>query len=276
MAGRAACRGEVEPWSKQHVYLYNGGDGLVAGWQDAKALRARLQAADVAELLDGRLPLVLPEGLTLSSITIDRDRRFATISAVERREHREREPSRDRVEVEAAGRTVELLAYVRAVTRGLLTFRWDLVTNTAALHITQGGSGYDYEDAEQRFARLVQPFLSFDRRVRSRCSSPSLEAPARRAARSCRRRPSRAQRYATTSETGTDGVVDRGVHRLLVGSALAEASSASSAIRTKSLAPSTGYCARSRPPSEATYSPWRSRPAACAIAPRVGASAFRS
>jgi len=22
---------EVEPWSKQHVYLYNGGDGLVAG-----------------------------------------------------------------------------------------------------------------------------------------------------------------------------------------------------------------------------------------------------
>jgi hypothetical protein len=29
-------------------------------------------------------------------------------------------------------------------TRGLLTFRWDLLTNTAALHITQSGRGYDY------------------------------------------------------------------------------------------------------------------------------------
>src|SRR5207244_11969005 len=70
---------------------------------------------------------------------------------------------RDRVEVDPAGRTIELLAYVHVVTRGLLTFRWDLLTNTAALHITQAGSGYNYEDAEQRFAQLVEPFLAFDR-----------------------------------------------------------------------------------------------------------------
>src|SRR6266508_6460423 len=52
---------EVEPWSKQHVYLYNGGDGLVADWQDGNALRGRLRAANLAEVLDARLPLVLPE-----------------------------------------------------------------------------------------------------------------------------------------------------------------------------------------------------------------------
>lgn len=33
---------EVEPWSKQHVYLYDGGDGLVEGWRDNDALGARL------------------------------------------------------------------------------------------------------------------------------------------------------------------------------------------------------------------------------------------
>src|SRR5205085_1974546 len=33
---------EVEPWSKQHVFLYNGGDGLVQGWRDTGALRERL------------------------------------------------------------------------------------------------------------------------------------------------------------------------------------------------------------------------------------------
>ncbi len=148
------------------MFLYNGGDGLVQGWRDGNALRARLAEANVAELLDARLPLVLPEELSLSSITVD-DGRFVTISAVERREYREREPSRDRVEVDPAGRTIELLAYVHVVTRGLLTFRWDLVTNTAALHITQSGRGYVYEEAEERFARLVQPFLAFDRFTRT-------------------------------------------------------------------------------------------------------------
>lgn len=158
---------EVEPWSKQHVFLYEGGSGLTQGWRDANALRAQLTEANVVELLGARLPLVLPEELSLSSITVDGDRRFVTISAVERREYREREPSRDRVEVDTAGRTIELIAYVNVVTRGLLTFRWDLVTNTAALHITQSGRGYVYEEAEQRFARLVQPFLAFDRFTRT-------------------------------------------------------------------------------------------------------------
>lgn len=157
---------EVEPWSKQHVYLYGGSDDLVGGWQDADGLRARLTAANVVELLDGRLPLVLPEELALSAIRVDQGR-FVTITAVERREYRERVPSRDRVEIDAAGRTIEWLAYVHVVTRGLLTFRWDLLSNTAALHITQAGRGYVYEDAEQRFARLVQPFLSFDRFTRT-------------------------------------------------------------------------------------------------------------
>lgn len=62
---------EVEPWSKQHVVLYNGADGLTQGWDNDSALRARLAEADVAELLDERLPLVLPEELTLSSIRIE-------------------------------------------------------------------------------------------------------------------------------------------------------------------------------------------------------------
>lgn len=61
------------------------------------------------------------------------------------------------------GRVIEFRAYFHVVTRGLLTLRWDLLTNTAALHITQGSSGYSYDDAEGRFARLVQPFLAFDR-----------------------------------------------------------------------------------------------------------------
>src|SRR6266487_3774187 len=90
---------EVEPWGKQHVFLFVGGDGLVEDWEDADALRARLAEANTPNLLDGRLPLALPEELTLSSIRVE-DGRFVTITAVERRESREREPSRDRAEVD--------------------------------------------------------------------------------------------------------------------------------------------------------------------------------
>ena len=53
---------EVEPWAKQHVFLFDGGDGLVEGWQDMDTLRGQLAEANVAELLDGRLPLGLPGG----------------------------------------------------------------------------------------------------------------------------------------------------------------------------------------------------------------------
>jgi len=151
---------EVEPWSKQHVFIYDGGDGLVEDWRDADAARARLEEAGVAELLDERLPLVLPEELTLSSVRLEQGR-FVTITAVERRDYRERDSSRDRIE-EVDGRIVELRAYVHVVTRGLLRFRWDLLTNTATLHVTQGASGYVYDEAEARFAQLVQPFLAFD------------------------------------------------------------------------------------------------------------------
>jgi hypothetical protein len=153
---------EVEPWAKQHVILYDGGDRLVEGWQDSEALRVRLGEANVAQLLDGRLPLGLPEELTLSSIRVEHNR-VVTIAAVERRRYREHDQSLDREEVDAMGRRVDFLAYVHVITRGLLIFRWDLLTNTASLHMTQGERGYDYGGAERRFAELVRPFLDLAR-----------------------------------------------------------------------------------------------------------------
>jgi hypothetical protein len=109
---------------------------------------------------------MLPAQLTLSSIRVD-ESRLVTITAVERRESSQRVPGQDRVETDDAGQRIELKAYVRVVTRGLLMFRWDLLTNTGALHITQGDRPYDYDEAEQRFGALVRAFLAFDRFRRS-------------------------------------------------------------------------------------------------------------
>jgi hypothetical protein len=153
---------EVEPWGKQHVFLYDGSDRMVEGWRNSDALRARLGHAHVRQLLDARLPLMLPDQLTLSSIRVE-DSRSVIITAVERRESDLREPGQDRAAIDSAGRRIELRAYVHVVTRGLLMFRWDLVPNTATLHMTQGDRPYDYDDAERRFGDLVRPFLDFDR-----------------------------------------------------------------------------------------------------------------
>jgi hypothetical protein len=66
---------EVEPWAKQHVFLYTGGDGLVGDWEDIERLRTRLREAGYGDLLDARLPVVLPEEATLSAITVTRPTR---------------------------------------------------------------------------------------------------------------------------------------------------------------------------------------------------------
>jgi hypothetical protein len=153
---------EVEPWSKQHVYLFDGDDGIVNAWRDPARVHQRLARANLAELLNAHLPLILPVQLTLSSIRVEEER-YVTISAVERREHNEHEEWRDYEQNLDDGDVVEWRAFVRRVTRGLVTFRWDLTANTATLHITQGESGYDYAGVKDRFGNLVATFLAFDR-----------------------------------------------------------------------------------------------------------------
>jgi len=147
----------VIPFGKQHIFLLNGPEAEIDKWRDSSYVKTLLDKNNVSQYLNARLPLILPEALSLSWIEYERAR-FINIYAVERRDHWERQDEYDeRKQLEDV--EIELRAYSHQVTRGVVIFGWDLVSNTATLQISQLASGSRYEEVEDRFADLVKQWL---------------------------------------------------------------------------------------------------------------------
>lgn len=147
----------MAPWGKQHVFLYNGPRGDLRAWKDPDHVLGVLEQHRLGKLFNARLPLVLPNKLTLSSVT-HADGRLR-ITAVQKREYAERTPEHDEEKETNEGERVSLKAYVHHLTRTLATFEWDLNGNVAMLQITQLQREGDYEDVAVEFFGLVSPWL---------------------------------------------------------------------------------------------------------------------
>ena len=148
----------VAPWSKQHVYLFDGPDQIPAQFTAEARFAAHLGQHEVADLLNG-IPLVLPDELTLSAIAYDGQR--LTITAIRRRDYTMREPELDDSAETDEGQRVELRAYIHGTTRGTVIFEWNFTTNKAMLQITELPSGVKYEDVRAEFRTLVTGWLDF-------------------------------------------------------------------------------------------------------------------
>lgn len=148
------------PWGKQHVFLYEGPESEVRKWQKNEYVSNVLTEIGLSKYLNSRLPLILPETLTLSSIEYPRGRELK-IYAVERREHWERKREYDERKTQE-NQKIELRAYVNQVIRGIIVFRWNLVSNNAILQISQLPSGSKYEEVEGRFAELIGSWLNIE------------------------------------------------------------------------------------------------------------------
>jgi hypothetical protein len=147
----------VAPWGKQHVFLYHGPRGDVQAWKDPDHTQRLLKQHRLGKLFNARLPLILPEKLTLSSV-MHADGRLR-ITAVEKREYSERTPEHDEEKVSESGETITLKAYMHHLTRTLGAFEWDLNANVAMLQITQLQMEGDYEEVAEQFFQLVSPWL---------------------------------------------------------------------------------------------------------------------
>jgi len=151
---------EVEPWGKQHVYFLRGPEGLDLGaWLAKTELQSYLTEKRVGKYLDRKLPLILPEKLSLSSIEHSSNR--LRVTAIERRDGWERDETNDRSE-QAGDERIQYRAYVKRVSRGLIAFEWDLIQNVATVQISQLPSGFRYEQALGRFNTLVKRWLPMD------------------------------------------------------------------------------------------------------------------
>jgi len=143
-------------WGKQHVFLYDGPESEVENWRDSDYFHARLQLGRVSNLLSEKLPLILPDRLTLSSIEYSNEK--LKILAVQRREKRVRYPEHDDL-LDVDGVQVERQAYRHEVLRGIVIFDWNLTSNQARLQISQLPTKGGYETAEENFRSLTRNWL---------------------------------------------------------------------------------------------------------------------
>jgi len=152
---------EVTPWGKQHVFLYRGPTGSVAEWKRPAWVEQLLTSHGHHHLLNKRLPLVLPEEMTLSSIA--HDGRRLRITAIRKRQWSERDTELDERRSGELGESIHLRAFVERTTRGLVAFEWDLLANAAMLQVSQLPSGTKYEDVADEFFELLEHWLDRSR-----------------------------------------------------------------------------------------------------------------
>lgn len=143
---------EIEGWGNQHIYLYTLDDTLLRTLENETKVREALGRSRCSKLFNRRLPLVLPDKLTLSSVFWTRQRlRFVW---VEKRTWRERLREEDRKDGD-----MEYDAYRRKESRGLVAFDCDLVAGNAELLIQRLPSGNRYLEQKQRFEKELQQFV---------------------------------------------------------------------------------------------------------------------
>ncbi len=83
----------VVPWGKQHVFLFKGPHGDQQAWKDPDHVHRHLKRHRLGKYFNARLPLILPEKLTLSSITHSDGR--LRVTAIQRRDYTERASEHD-------------------------------------------------------------------------------------------------------------------------------------------------------------------------------------
>lgn len=147
----------VAPWGKQHVFLYQGPRNDVQAWKDPDHVQRLLKQHRVGKLFNATLPLILPEKLTLSSVT-HADGRLR-VTAIAKRDYTNRTPEHDEEKETKGGERITLKAYMHRLTRTLAALEWDLNANIAMLQITQLQEDGDYEKLAEQFCQLVKPWL---------------------------------------------------------------------------------------------------------------------
>jgi len=147
----------VIPWGKQHVYLYKGPQSSIANWRKQDWVAELLKKHRLGKYLNATLSLVLPDKMKVSCILHDSKR--LRITAIKRRDWWERNPEYDDSTTTTEGDDVQLRAFVHRVTRSLVAFEWDLVSNTAFLQISQLPRGVDYSGVADEFFELVENWL---------------------------------------------------------------------------------------------------------------------
>jgi hypothetical protein len=147
----------IVPYEKQHDILFNGPKKIIDNWRKTEYVAALLKKHNIDKYLNAKLPLILPEQLTLSSVEYN-EANSLVVYAVNRHEYLEREEEHDEHK-NIDDKEIILRAYSQQIGRGAIIFSWDLISNSALLKILQLESNYKYEEVEEQFSELMKPWL---------------------------------------------------------------------------------------------------------------------
>lgn len=148
----------IEGWGNQHGYLYRAPDPVLGFLSDQAKLKAKLKSLSRIELFNQSVPLQLPALPTLTTIQWSISRiRFVW---VERRPWRKRIPDQDKKEG-----AIELDAYQRKMSRGIVSFSCDLTSGHSELLIQRLPSGENYAAERDKFHNLLSEFFDVEQLV---------------------------------------------------------------------------------------------------------------
>ena len=146
---------QVEGWGNQHIYMYDAPDGEKNVWKSEAKAKARLKKMGHDELFNKRIPLVLPDKPTLSSVEWNAGRvRFIWIEKrkwTQRREDLDQDGS-----VVGVQAKISFKAYEDKVSRGITAFDWNLSTGSAALLIQRLPSGECYDEMRINYESVLE------------------------------------------------------------------------------------------------------------------------
>ena len=151
---------EIGPWNAQHVRLLKGPARDVSEWRDARFVEQRAAGTPAEGRLLNRVNYILPGQLRVSSIEHSASR--LRVTAIGRRDTKERREELDREEEGDDGEVVELRAWVTEVSRAIIAFEWDLDANVALVQVAQLAAHDDYDDAIDNFTAMLRHFVNLD------------------------------------------------------------------------------------------------------------------
>ena len=147
---------QIEGWGRQHIYLYRCVDRLVEDWSSEAFAVSQLKRAGLIDLLDAQRTLLLPEVPTITSIHWSPSR--MKLVWVEARHWEQRLQDEDIAKADLVWR-----AYKRHISRGIVTFEWNLLNGRAMLMIEQLPRGFRYSESRDFFASEMEPIVSLGR-----------------------------------------------------------------------------------------------------------------
>ncbi|HVS80884.1 MAG TPA: hypothetical protein VHE60_04055 [Pyrinomonadaceae bacterium] len=143
---------QIEGWGNQHSYLYRSTVEAGDAWSSENGCREILRKNGLAHLCNRRNPALIPDRLHLSSVCCSGDR--VVFQWTDKRVTKFRLPDQDHEDGD-----VMFLVFRRIVTRGVITFDWDLTTGHAALMIQRLPTGTDYGAVKSRIEHELEPLI---------------------------------------------------------------------------------------------------------------------